>query len=68
MELLALVVRQAVVAVDAAPPRECTVAASAPAKLFLTRACELLAGDGDLFLSFGSRRPGVQVDAQRTMA
>jgi hypothetical protein len=39
------------------------------AKLFLTRAREVLAGEGaDVFFSFGSRRPGVQFAVQRTIA
>jgi N4-bis(aminopropyl)spermidine synthase len=38
------------------------------ATLFLTRARQLLAGGGDLFFSFGSRRPGVQFAVQRTIA
>jgi predicted methyltransferase len=41
----------------------------AGAKLFLGRAREALAGEGaNLFLSFGSRRPGVQFEVQRTIA
>lgn len=39
------------------------------AKLFLTRAREALAGEGgDVFFSFGSRRPGVQFSVQRWIA
>ena len=41
---------------------------TAGAILFLTRARELLADGGDLFFSFGSRRPGVQFRAQRAIA
>jgi hypothetical protein len=34
----------------------------------LTRAAESLGGEGSsVFLSFGSRRPGVQLDVQRTI-
>jgi predicted methyltransferase len=41
---------------------------AAGAKLFLRRAVESLAGAGsDVFLSFGSRRPGVQAELQRTI-
>jgi len=38
------------------------------AKLFLARACDLLSAGGDLFFSFGSRRPGVQFEVQRQIA
>ncbi len=39
------------------------------AALFLSRAIEATAGPGsDVFLSFGSRRPGAQFDLQRTIA
>jgi hypothetical protein len=42
---------------------------TAGAKLFLTRAVEALAGVGSsIFLSFGSRRPGVQFELQRAIA
>ena len=38
------------------------------ARLFLARAAEALAGDGSqIFLSFGSRRPGAQLEVQRTI-
>jgi predicted methyltransferase len=38
------------------------------AGLFLTRAVEALRGEGSsVFLSFGSRRPGVQLEVQRTI-
>ncbi len=38
------------------------------ARLFLARAVESLAGPGSqIFFSFGSRRPGVQADAQRAI-
>jgi predicted methyltransferase len=40
---------------------------SAGARLFLTRSIEALAGAGNVFLSFGSRRPGVQFAAQRAI-
>jgi predicted methyltransferase len=39
------------------------------AALFLSRAIEATAGSGaDVFLSFGSRRPGAQFELQRTIA
>lgn len=39
------------------------------ARLFLRRAAESLAGEGSsVFLSFGSRRPGVQLELQRSIA
>jgi predicted methyltransferase len=42
---------------------------AAGARLFLTRAAQAAAGSGaDVFLSFGSRRPGVQFEVQRTIA
>jgi predicted methyltransferase len=42
---------------------------AAGAKLFLERARAALAGEGaNLFFSFGSRRPGVQFEVQRTIA
>lgn len=42
---------------------------STGAKLFLTRAREVLAGVGaDVFFSFGSRRPGAQFAVQQTIA
>jgi predicted methyltransferase len=38
------------------------------ARLFLSRAAEALAGEGStVFLSFGSRRPGAQLELQRTI-
>jgi predicted methyltransferase len=38
------------------------------ARLFVTRAAEYLRGEGSsVFLSFGSRRPGVQLELQRTI-
>jgi predicted methyltransferase len=38
------------------------------ARLFLSRATEALAGEGStIFLSFGSRRPGAQLELQRTI-
>jgi N4-bis(aminopropyl)spermidine synthase len=41
---------------------------AAGARLFLTRAAEALAGEGSqIFLSFGSRRPGAQLEVQRTI-
>jgi len=41
----------------------------AGAKLFLTRAREVLAGErADVFFSFGSRRPGVQFAVQQTIS
>jgi N4-bis(aminopropyl)spermidine synthase len=41
---------------------------AAGARLFLTRAVECLAGPGSqIFFSFGSRRPGAQVDLQRAV-
>jgi N4-bis(aminopropyl)spermidine synthase len=41
---------------------------AAGARLFLTGAVKLLHGEGsDVFLSFGSRRPGVQLQVQRTI-
>jgi len=41
----------------------------AGARLFLSRAAEALAGPGgDVFLSFGSRRPGAALRLQRTIA
>ncbi len=41
----------------------------AGAALFLSRAVEALAGEGsNVFLSFGSRRPGAQFELQRTIA
>ena len=41
---------------------------AAGARLFLARAVESLAGPGSqVFLSFGSRRPGVQADVQRAI-
>lgn len=41
---------------------------AAGARLFLARAVEGLAGPGSqIFLSFGSRRPGVQADVQRAV-
>lgn len=41
---------------------------SAGARLFLARAVESLAGPGSqIFLSFGSRRPGVQADVQHAI-
>lgn len=40
----------------------------AGARLFLTRAAEALAGEGSqIFLSFGSRRPGAHLAVQRTI-
>jgi predicted methyltransferase len=40
----------------------------AGARLFLTRAAEALTGDGgQIFLSFGSRRPAAQLEVQRTI-
>ena len=42
---------------------------AAGATLFLERACAALAGEGaNLFFSFGSRRPGVHFEVQRTIA
>jgi predicted methyltransferase len=42
---------------------------AAGAKLFLTRAREVLAGEhADVFFSFGSRRPGVQFAIQQTIS
>jgi predicted methyltransferase len=42
---------------------------AAGAKLFLTRAREVLAGErADVFFSFGSRRPGVQFAVQQTIS
>jgi predicted methyltransferase len=42
---------------------------AAGAKLFLTRARDVLAGEGaDIFFSFGSRRPGVQFAVQQTIS
>jgi N4-bis(aminopropyl)spermidine synthase len=42
---------------------------SAGASLFLSRAVESLRGEGsDVFLSFGSRRPGASFELQRTIA
>jgi predicted methyltransferase len=39
------------------------------ARVFLTRASEIASGPGaDVFFSFGSRRPGVQFEVQRTIA
>jgi hypothetical protein len=38
------------------------------ARLFLSRAAEALAGGGDVFLSFGSRRPGAALLVQRAIA
>ena len=38
------------------------------ARLFLSRAAEALAGSGDVFLSFGSKRPGAARDLQRAIA
>ena len=41
---------------------------AAGAKLFLTRASDVLAGErADVFFSFGSRRPGVQFAVQQTI-
>jgi N4-bis(aminopropyl)spermidine synthase len=41
---------------------------AAGAQLFLTRAAEALAGEGSqVFLSFGSRRPGAQFEVQRAI-
>jgi N4-bis(aminopropyl)spermidine synthase len=41
----------------------------AGARLFLSRAVEALAGEGaNVFLSFGSRRPGAQFDLQQVIA
>jgi len=42
---------------------------AAGARLFLTRARDAVVGEGaNVFLSFGSRRPAVQFDVQRTIA
>ena len=42
---------------------------TAAARLFLSRAAEaLVGGRGDVFLSFGSRRPGAAAQLQRTVA
>jgi len=40
----------------------------AAARLFLSRAAAGLAGSGDVFLSFGSRRPGASLAVQRAIA
>jgi predicted methyltransferase len=40
---------------------------AAGARLFLSRAVDALDGGGDVFLSFGSRRPGVALLLQRTI-
>lgn len=39
----------------------------AAARLFLSRAAEALEGAGDVFLSFGSRRPGAAFEVQRAI-
>ena len=41
---------------------------AAAARLFLSRAAEALAGSGDVFLSFGSKRPGAAQGLQRVIA
>src|SRR5262249_61399007 len=54
-------------------PRFDTVVTDPPytvagARLFVTRAAEVLRGEGSsVFLSFGSRRPGVQLELQRAI-